>query len=312
MPAALLLSLCLGCTNTNHKSRNLDEAVVKNEESVSSGVVAADSTAVATDKAPMAADYEFQQTRPREQPPGQKNKIPAPPPAANANWDKKIIKTADINVEVKSFRTFADRLRRNVKRSGGYIAQEQQTQYLSKVENTVTIKVPVDQFEDLMQGLTSDSDRLEEKKISSEDVTAEMVDTRSRLETKKEVRERYLELLRQAKNMKDILAVQEVINDIQEDMDAAAGRIAYLGHSAAFSTINLKFYQVLDATAMNDPTFWHKLKDSVDEGWNWTKSLLLGLASIWPLFLLGGLGWMVARRWQYNTRQKKSPPAARG
>jgi hypothetical protein len=155
---------------------------------------------------------------------------------------------------------------------------------------------------------------LVEKKISSEDVTTQLVDTRSRLETKKEVRERYLELLRQAKSMKDILAVHDVINGVQEEMDAAAGRIAYLGHSAAFSTINLKFYQVLDATVKDDPTptFWHKLKDSVNEGWNWMSSFVLGLTSIWPLVLLGGLGWMIVRRRLRYIPRKTPPPAARG
>jgi hypothetical protein len=161
--------------------------------------------------------------------------------------------------------------------------------------------------------MTSDSDRLVEKKISSEDVTTQLVDTRSRLETKKEVRERYLELLRQAKSMKDILAVQDVINGVQEEMDAAAGRIAYLGHSAAFSTINLKFYQVLDASVKDDPspTFWHKLKDSINEGWTWLSSLVLGLTSIWPLLLLAAGGWMIVRRRLQNTSQKATPPAAR-
>ena len=306
MPAALLLFLCLGCTNGNHKSPVHDE-VAKEAAPTGSGVMAADSAAVATDN-------EFEQTPPVQQQNRQVNKQPAPPPVVNPDWDKKIIKTADLNVEVKSFRTFADRLRQNVKRSGGYIAQEQQTQSLSTIENTVTIKVPVDQFEDLLGEMASDSDRLVEKKIGSEDVTTQLVDTRSRLETKKEVRERYLELLRQAKSMKDILAVQDVINGVQEEMDAAAGRIAYLGHSAAFSTINLKFYQVLDATVKDDPTptFWHKLRDSVNEGWNWMSSFVLGLISIWPLFLLGGLGWMIVRRRLQNIRQKTPPPVARG
>jgi len=299
MPAALLLFLCLGCNNGKYSP------AAKEVTPTNNGVM--DSSAVATDN-------KFEEPSPRNQSPGQKNKQPAPSPVVNPDWDKKIIRTADLNVEVKSFRTFADRLRQNVKRAGGYIAQEQQTQSLSTVENTVTIKVPVDRFEDLLGDMTSDSDRLVEKKISSEDVTTQLVDTRSRLETKKEVRERYLELLRQAKSMKDILAVQDVINGVQEEMDAAAGRIAYLGHSAAFSTINLKFYQVLDATVKDDPTptFWHKLRDSVGEGWNWMSSFVLGIISIWPLFLLGGLGWIIVRRRLSNFPRKTSPPAARG
>jgi len=289
MPAALLLFLCLGCSHGNHNSPLVKDGEAKEAAPVSSGAMA-DSTAVATDK-------EFEQPPPVQQQNRQVSQQPAPPPVVNPDWGKKIIKTAELNVEVKSFRTFADRLRQNVKRSGGYIAQEQQTQTAATIENTVTIKVPVDRFEDLLGDMTSDSDRLVEKKISSEDVTTQLVDTRSRLETKKEVRERYLELLRQAKSMKDILAVQDVIDGIQEDMDAAAGRIAYLGHSAAFSTINLKFYQVLDATVKDDPSpsFWHKLRDSVNEGWNWMSAFVLGLISIWPLFL-GGLGFVVVRR----------------
>ena len=85
-------------------------AVSKDDTSTGSGVMAADSTAVATDK-------EEEQTPSDEMPYRQNKKQPAPPPpVANPDWDKKIIKTADLNVEVKSFRTFADRLRQNVKR----------------------------------------------------------------------------------------------------------------------------------------------------------------------------------------------------
>jgi len=303
MPAALLLFLCIACNNKGNHKAPVNDNAIKAEEPLARGVESLDS-------ASLAGNDEFKQTSPGQGQSKQKNNNPSAAPAANPDWDKKIIKTADLNIEAKNFKVFTDRLHRMVKRSGGYIAGEQQVQSLSTIENTVTIKVPVDQFEDLLLEVASDSDRLVEKKISSEDVTTQLVDTRSRLETKKEVRERYLELLKQAKGMKDILAVQDVINSLQEEMDAAAGRIAYLGHSAAFSTINLKFYQVLDATVKDDPSpsFWHKLKDAVDGGWTWASSLVLGLISIWPLLLLGGLGWMAVRRRLSNGRPKKETP----
>ena len=80
---------------------------------------------------------------------------------------------------------------------------------------------------------------LNEKKITSEDVTTEVIDTRSRLEAKKQVRLRYLDLLKQAKNMEEILSVQSEINGIQEQIESAAGRMEYLQHSSSFSTIHL-------------------------------------------------------------------------
>lgn len=280
MPMALVLSLCLAC-NTHQASAPLSRAMA-----------VADSTAVAVDNKDEQTPIGGQSSP--------KNNAPVPAPIGNPDWDKKIVRTADLNVEVKNFKTFTDQLRKTVRLSGGYIAQEQQTQSVYKIENTVTIKVPVDRFEEALGQIASDSDRLIGKKISSEDVTLQLIDTRSRLEAKKEVRERYLELLKQARNMKDILTVQNEINEIQEQMEAASGRIAYLGHSAAFSTINLDFYQVLDAGAQEAPSssFFQKIKEAVKAGWDWCSSVVLGLISLWPLWIVIGLGWMWIRRWR--------------
>ena len=64
-------------------------------------------------------------------------------------------------------------------------------------------------------------------KISTEDVTGEVVDTRARMEAKKQMRDRYLALLKQARNMKEILEVQTEINTIQEDIESASGRVGF-------------------------------------------------------------------------------------
>jgi hypothetical protein len=287
MPAALLLLLCVACNQSQKQS------------ATASMDVASKSTDGAADK-----EEEFKQPAPGKS----ANQANTPAPGApNPDWERKIVKTADLNIEVKNFPAFTDRLHRAVRQSSGYISQEQQVQTASGIENTVTIRIPVDQFDDLLMQLPSDSDRLVEKKVSSEDVTLEMIDTKSRLETKKQVRERYRDLLKQANNTQDILALQGEIDGIQEQLEAASGRIAFLDHSAAFSTINLKFYQVLNVGTPVDtrPSFLHKLKLSWLEGWEWCSSLILGLLSVWPLWLTAGLGWGAWRR--HRARFTKTP-----
>ncbi|MBS1607084.1 MAG: DUF4349 domain-containing protein [Bacteroidetes bacterium] len=296
MPAALLLLLCIAC---HSKTRQTEEnrTVEDKDVAASAGMVAADSAA-----------YKPEENAPIPQRQAQfRGKRPAPPPVPNPDWDKKIIKTANLSLEVKNFRTFTDRLQQMVQRAGGYTAQEQQTQSPSIIENTVTIKVPVDELEDFLSRLPSDSDRLVDRKLSSEDVTGEVVDTRSRLDTRRAARERYLELLKQAKTMDDVIAIQGVIDNIQEEMDAAAGRIAYLSHSAAFSVVNLKFYQVLDESGRetSDPSMWRRIMDSISQGWEGFGAALVWLLSVWPLLLLGALVWMGVRR------QAKKTAAAR-
>ena len=305
MPAALLLLLCISCNSRSHEAHK--------EYSISSSAADSSVAGTTTGTGQPQADYEKDQpqTGAGGNPAKHADKTPSgAAPGANPDWDKKIVKTANLKLEVKNFRSYDDRLRQLVRQSGGYIAQEQQSQSAYNIENTVTIKVPVDRFDAVMAEIASDSDKLVEKKVGSEDVTMQIVDTKSRLEAKKEVRERYLELLKQAKNMKDILAVQSEINDIQEQMEEASGRISFLGHSAAFSTINLDFYQVLIASTPEDatPSFFHKIKDAFRGGWGWCSSLLLGLISLWPLWIGVGLGMIGIRKWRAGSGSKSAVP----
>lgn len=248
-----------------------------------------------------AASQEYNENADKEED-QKKEKQPVPPkqaePVAKPDWDKKIIKTATINLEVKEYNKYNTSLREKVKNFGGYIAQEEQSQSDYKIENIVTVKVPVEQFDNAVTLLTSNVEKLNEKKISSQDVTAEFVDTKSRLEAKRQVRERYIGLLKQAKNMEEILNVQSEINSIQEDMEAAAGRIQYLGHSASYSTINLTYFEVLNSSAKTDdnPSFGTKFINAFKTGGSGVMDLLVGLVTIWPLFLLAFAGFVIYRR----------------
>src|SRR5688572_26932146 len=220
--------------------------------------------------------------------------LPAPKP----DWNKKIIKTASLNIEIKDYSNYNSSLREKIKQVGGYTAQEEQSQSDYKIENTLTIKVPVDQFDNAVTLFTNSVEKLNEKKITSQDVTTEVVDTKSRLEAKKQVRQRYMDLLKQAKNMEEILNVQSEINDIHEEIESATGRIEYLGHSSSFSTINLTFYQVLNASAKDtdQPSFGTKLSNAFRTGWSWVGELFVGIVSIWPLLLMIFIAFIIYRR----------------
>ena len=204
------------------------------------------------------------------------------------DWDKKIIKTATLNLEIKNYNSFYKSIREKVGQLGGYVAQEQQAETDYKIENTLTIKIPVDQFDNALSQVTTGVEKINDKRITSEDVTGEVVDTKSRIEAKRQIRLRYLDLLKQAKNMEEILNVQSEINDVQEEIESASDRVSYLTHSSAYSTINLTFYEVLNATAKNNdkPSFASRMSNAFSSGWSWVGELFVGLISIWPLLLL--------------------------
>lgn len=210
---------------------------------------------------------------------------------ATGDWDKKIIKTANVMLELKDYASFNSAIHDRLKRHGAYIAGEQQTESDTRIQNSLTIKVPVALFEDLMNSINGNDIKVLEKSISTEDVTGEVVDTKARIEAKKGVRDKYMELLKGAKTMKDILAVQEEVNSIQEDLEAASGRVAYLSHSAAYSTIHLTYYQYLNGNSADtaEPAFLTKVKEAFATGGTIITNILLFFISVWPLVLAGGV-----------------------
>ena len=235
----------------------------------------------------------------RQQIPGDQQKKPSDQPTPpKIDWDKKIIKNASLNLEVKDYNVFSASLREKIKDLGGYISQEEQSQSDYKIENSIAIKIPVDQFDNAVVKLTANAEKLNEKKITSQDVTTQLLDIKSRMEAKRQVRLRYMDLLKQAKNMQEILSVQSEINGIQEEIESAAGRIEYLGHSSVFSTINLTYYQILNSTAKDNdkPSFGTELSNAFKNGWSWVGDLFVGLVSIWPLILLIFTGVIIYKR----------------
>ena len=286
MPAALLLLLCIACNDSKQDSA----ARVEN---------------IQLEEIPGVADSAARDEEYNKKPPGDRQGGVATDNAAtgsNNNWEKKIIKIATLNIETKDYNKYYAVVHESVKRVGGYIAQEDQTRTEYKHENTVAVKVPVAQFDEALELLAdgTGSDKLIEKKIASEDVTGQVVDTKSRLEAKRQVRLRYLDLLKQARNMGEVLQVQNEINELQEQIEMAAGRIAFLNQSSAYSTINLTFFQVLNPAASDsiEPSFLTRVVRAFDNGWSFIKLLLLGLISVWPL-LLGVAGiWFVLKKWK--------------
>ena len=293
---AVWLLLCLSCNNnkSSQELADLNQEIDKSEKDVSNAKQAY-GTAIAE-----TTDSTYQQVQ------EEKPKIPGEPKTSTIekptriDWDKKIVKTAILNVEVKDYKSFSKELGQKTTKYGGYISNEQQTQSEYKIENTITIKVPVDQFENALNDILADASKTIEKRITSDDVTTELIDGRSRLEAKRQVRLRYLDLLKQAKNMEEIFQVQKEINGIQEEMELVNGRINMLNHSSAMSTIQLTFAQILNPQAIASETkeagFLAKAKAAFVNGWYWMGELFVGLLSIWPLILAVVFGIVLIRR----------------
>ncbi len=221
-------------------------------------------------------------------------------PPAPRTWDKNIIKNGNLNIEVRNYQTFNATIHSIAKQFGGYLAREEQTQSGNRIENRVVLKIPVEKFEDAMTALSPSGEKIIDRNINAEDVTSEVVDVQARIEAKKQARLKYLDLLKQAKSMEEVLQVQQELNQIQEETETAAGRMKYLNHAAAYSTIHLAFFQVLNTTPGDSeaPSFWQKTVTAFRNGSSWLSDLFLFLIAAWPAWCIVIAGWWIYRKWK--------------
>jgi len=103
---------------------------------------------------------------------------------------------------------------------------------------TLTLQVPSRRFdaaiERLREGKGATVSRLD---ISSEDVTQEYVDTRSRLRHNRAVEARLLSLLADTNGVSEVLAVQQRLDGVQEAIEVATGRLDQLKAMTTMSSI---------------------------------------------------------------------------
>lgn len=225
----------------------------------------------------------------------------------STDWDKKIIKTATLKLEVKNFNTYSANVYSTVKQYGGYIAEESQNTSEEKLESILTIKVPVARFESMMNLLPGADEKVVERKITAEDVTGEVVDVKGRLETKKQMRQRYVDFFKQAKNMQEVLQVQAEIDELQESMESAASRVNYLTHQSAMSTIHLTFYQPLEGfeNGGSKASYLSKTGSAFLNGGKWLGNIIIEIISVWPLILIIVLGIFLLKR--FTASKSKLP-----
>lgn len=119
---------------------------------------------------------------------------------------------------------------------------------------TVQLGVPVDRFEEAMRILRTFGAVIDES-ASGQDVTDEYVDLNSRLGNLLATQERLRSFLESAENVEEILAVNDELKKIEEELEIVQGRMTYLADRAAVSTINLTINPLIPtATPTNTPT----------------------------------------------------------
>ncbi len=210
----------------------------------------------------------------------------------------KIIRNANVTISVEDYAQSRAALDKLASRFGATIDHEAEQRSSYRIENALTIRLAPEKLDSFLLGLEQLALHVDSKTVDSRDVTREFVDMETRLSAKRATLERYRDILRSAKTVTDILAVEQQMRTLIEEIESVEGQLRYLRDQVQLSTVNLTMYQEFDRPDVARPSFWKRAGANFAQGWYGFLDFLIGVVYLWPLWIVLGavVAWWIRKR----------------
>lgn len=218
---------------------------------------------------------------------------------------KKITKNGEMRIQVADIRKAQNQVNEIIKKNKAYIQKEEFRNTDTDETLNITVRVPHQGFDALVNSFSEGVGAVLSKNISSDDVTEEYTDVSIKLANKRIYLEKYRDMLKSAKTTKDMLEIQENIRELEDEIDVSEGRLRFIDDRVNYSTLDLSLYkEKVRTSATSNIGFGSRFGDSLTEGWNTFVSFFLGMISLWPFLLLVPVFVVLLRRWRRRKTNK--------
>ena len=154
--------------------------------------------------------------------------------SGNVQAARKLIYTGNISVQVTDLSATEKSVAGWVEKFGGYITSSSISgRYLN-----VVARIPQSRFNEAFEEGSS-LGTLNNRSVSTQDVTEQFYDLSARLETRKILRERLESYLKNAPKIEDMLSIERELNDVQGEIESMEGQFRRLSNQIDFATIYL-------------------------------------------------------------------------
>ncbi len=230
--AALVTMLVAGCSGGGDTEASTDAAEPRAAEAVAGsaperadGLAAASSARVVTDAAASAGAATGSLT------------------SRVLLLQRSIVYRVDLGVRVDDVAAAAARAQQLTLAAGGFVADEQTTvdpRDESRTTSLLVLRVPVDEHERVVDELEREGKVLTRNR-SAQDVTEQLVDLRSRIDSARTSLDRVRRLFGLAKDVSEILRLEGELAERQADLESLLQRREQLSGLATLATVSVTF-----------------------------------------------------------------------
>ena len=156
---------------------------------------------------------------------------------SESNVERKLIVTVDIRINSKDVEKSYKSIENKVKEYNGYFDNVKK----KKNRYYLTIRIPKDNLNNFISFI-EESEKIENKNISTQDVTDTYYDTDNRIKNREVLLEKLRNYLKEAKNIDEILKIEDRINTLTYEIERMKGNLQNLQSSIDYSrvTVNIQ------------------------------------------------------------------------
>ena len=154
--------------------------------------------------------------------------------SVNNNAERKLIISADIRINSKDVEKTYKSVEEKLKEYNGYFDNVES----SKNRYYLTIRIPKENLFNFISFIEQ-NENIENKNINTQDVTETYYDTENRIKNREVLLEKLRNYLREARNIDEILKVEDRINTLTYEIETMKGNLKNLQSSIDYSKVTL-------------------------------------------------------------------------
>jgi len=155
-----------------------------------------------------------------------------------AQEDRLVIKNGSLSLVVDNVEFAIDKVKKFAVEKEGFVVSSNVDRYNNEPSGSVTIRIPSKIFDTGLDEVRSLGE-VQSEQSDGRDVTEEYVDLDARFNNYKATETQFLEIMRKATKIEDILAVQRELTTVRANIESLEGRMKYLKESAAYSSLTV-------------------------------------------------------------------------
>jgi hypothetical protein len=232
--------------------------------------------------------------------------VPTPAPTAGGlpgqGIETKIIRTAQVNLEVKNVTDAVESIKNTGTRYGGYVSTTNiGKNYNDQTTGTVIIRVPAEQFDNALSGVKGIG-TIKTISTQGQDVTEEYVDVQAQITSYENQIAQYNLIMKNATNVKDLINIQQQIDSVQTSLNRVSGRMNYLNSQIDYSTISVSLQEPEPVGGQRGHDFVTAINEGINGFFGVIDVLIVFFLSIIPLIVIGCIAYGGYLAWKRKKR----------